>query len=128
MPDIQQLPVRADRHHRRPSRDRHLGLRCQVAGVGIHHEGCDLVFVLRANVQRIRHILSSLGAQHAERLRHSIMPYAKTKTAAPQPWPALLSADPGDRTAEPSTIFSLFRSLRPLAKKTWLGPPVAFSG
>src|SRR5207253_183386 len=50
-----------DGQHGRPARGRHLGLRCELAGIPIHGEGDDLVLVLQANVQRIWHLLASFG-------------------------------------------------------------------
>ena len=67
MPDIQHVPVRADRQHGRPPRDWHLGLRRELAGVGIHGEGRDLVLVLQANVERVWHLLSSFWAPYRAR-------------------------------------------------------------
>src|SRR4029077_19598002 len=52
---------RALRQYRRPARDRRLGLPRQAAGIGIDGEGRDLVLVLPAHIQSVRHPLPSLG-------------------------------------------------------------------
>ncbi len=61
MPDVEHVPVRADRQPRRSPRGQHLSLRREPAGVGIHSEGRDLILVLQANVQRVWHLFLSLG-------------------------------------------------------------------
>src|SRR4029077_11110988 len=59
-PDIQNPPVRADRHHRWAARGRHLALRRQPAGAGVDGEADDLVFILQANVKMVCHCAPSL--------------------------------------------------------------------
>jgi hypothetical protein len=60
MPDIKRLAVRADREDRRPARPRHLGPHCQPAAVAIDRKHRDLVVVLQAHIEQIRHLSSSL--------------------------------------------------------------------
>ena len=52
-----------------------------LAGVGIHRESHDLIFVLQANVQRIRHLLSSLRLlSRTLALAHSTTMLTKAKS------------------------------------------------
>src|SRR5439155_18239157 len=59
MPDIEHVPIRAERQHGRPPYNRHLGLRRELAGLGIHGEGPDLILVLQAHVERVWHLAPS---------------------------------------------------------------------
>src|SRR2546429_7345967 len=71
IPDIEHVPIRAEREHGRPPRDRHLALGRQVTGPSIQSKNAYLVLVLQGNVHvRWHGSTSSACAQASCRLRY----------------------------------------------------------
>ena len=52
MANVQHAMIRTDCQHRRPARSWDFATTRQLAGIGVHCEGDDLIFVLEADIKR----------------------------------------------------------------------------